>query len=131
MIFCRSINIIFPKYTGIYLSFNIQDQQAVEDIVAQVFCDALEYLSSFQWRGVSFGAWLYQIAYHMMMDYYKKPHISSLSDEDNIAAQDDLVEEMNHSWSLGKKCMKHSTHCLQFPNKLLSCVLWKDYVIKR
>jgi len=74
----------------------------VEDIVAQVFCDALEHLSSFQWRGVSFGAWLYKIAYSMMMDYYKKPHISSLSDEDNIAAQDDLVEEINHAWSLEK-----------------------------
>ena len=56
-----------------YVSFKIQDQQIVEDLVAQVFCDALEHISSFQWRGISFGAWLYKIAYHMVMDYYKKP----------------------------------------------------------
>jgi RNA polymerase sigma-70 factor (ECF subfamily) len=85
-----------------YISFKIRDQQAVEDIVAQVFCDALEHLSSFQWRGISFGAWLYKIAYHMVMDYYKKPVVQPFSDESNIPHQQDLVEEINSSWSLEK-----------------------------
>jgi RNA polymerase sigma-70 factor (ECF subfamily) len=40
----------------------LHDSMAAEDIVAETFERAMEYLPRFEWRGPPFRAWLYRIA---------------------------------------------------------------------
>jgi len=38
----------------------------------QVFLKALQSISSFKWRGISFSAWLFRIAHNQVVDYLRK-----------------------------------------------------------
>ena len=38
----------------------------------QVFLHALQSISSFQWRGMPFSAWLFRIAHNQAVDYLRK-----------------------------------------------------------
>ena len=46
--------------------------EAAEDLTATTFEKALRHLERFQWRKVSFSAWLYRIATNTLVDYYRK-----------------------------------------------------------
>lgn len=83
-----------------YLSFKTNSTAEAEDLTSQTFCEALENLSKYQWKGVSFGAWLYRIAYNLLMDHYKKPGLDSL--EENVDDGSDLMDEVGTKWSLDR-----------------------------
>lgn len=43
-----------------------------DELTAQVFAKALSGLDNFRWQGVSFSAWLYKIAHHTLVDFYRR-----------------------------------------------------------
>lgn len=43
-----------------------------EDITAGVFLDAMQQIGRFRWRGAGFAAWLFSIARHDVLDYFRK-----------------------------------------------------------
>lgn len=43
-----------------------------EDLTAQVFEKAFLGLPNFRWQGLSFSAWLYKIAHHTLIDFYRQ-----------------------------------------------------------
>ena len=43
-----------------------------EDLTAKVFEKALAGLPNYKWQGVSFSAWIYQIAHHLLIDYFRE-----------------------------------------------------------
>jgi RNA polymerase sigma-70 factor (ECF subfamily) len=63
--------IYFPKIYH-YCYFRVFDQVAAEDLCSQVFLKALEAFPKFEWRGVSFAAWLYRIANNEVSNHYRK-----------------------------------------------------------
>jgi RNA polymerase sigma-70 factor (ECF subfamily) len=42
-----------------------------EDLTAQTFRRALEYLAHYDWRGAPFGAWLFRIAHNLAVDRFR------------------------------------------------------------
>ena len=55
-----------------YLVLKLGDVTEAEDMTQQVFLKALQSISSYKWKGVSFSAWLYRIAHNQTVDYYRK-----------------------------------------------------------
>ena len=64
------LNFFLPIYR--YTAFRI-DADAAEDIVADVFVKAWEKLHKYKpQRGIPFGAWLFRIARHTVIDAYRR-----------------------------------------------------------
>jgi RNA polymerase sigma-70 factor (ECF subfamily) len=55
-----------------YVVLRVRDQAEAEDITQQVFLKALRSISSFQWRGIPFSAWLFRIARNQVVDHQRK-----------------------------------------------------------
>lgn len=56
-----------------YVAYRVGTEQDAEDIVADVFVTVVESLDSFEYRGEgSFAAWLFRIAYHKVVDFYRQ-----------------------------------------------------------
>ncbi len=55
-----------------YLVFKIGDDVEAEDLTQQVFLNALQSISSFKWKGVSFSAWLFRIAHNKAIDFLRR-----------------------------------------------------------
>src|SRR5262245_54701861 len=76
-----------------------------EDLVAEVFHQALANLGNFEWRGVPFAAWLFQIARNAIADRWHRlardrgapsPDLSEPADADRRAMLADLVGRLPH-----------------------------------
>jgi RNA polymerase sigma-70 factor (ECF subfamily) len=55
-----------------YIYYRISDQECAEDMAAEVFVRMLENIGHYEVRSHSFLAWLYTIAHHLVVDYYRK-----------------------------------------------------------
>ena len=55
-----------------YVALKIGNKADAEDMTQQVFLNALQSISSFKWRGISFSAWLFRIAHNQVVDYLRK-----------------------------------------------------------
>ncbi len=47
------------------------DESLAKDVTSATFEKALSHIKTYQWRGVSFGAWLYRIAVHELAQQYR------------------------------------------------------------
>lgn len=47
-------------------------KELAEDLVSQTFVKLLEHAQKLEYRDVSLGAWLYQVASNALMDHYRK-----------------------------------------------------------
>lgn len=55
-----------------YVARRVGNRQEAEDITSDVFHQALEKLGGFEWRGVSFSAWLFRIAANATVDRWRE-----------------------------------------------------------
>jgi RNA polymerase sigma-70 factor (ECF subfamily) len=55
-----------------FASRRTHDRAAAEDITSEVFERALAHLGEFEWRGVSFAAWLFRIASNAIADRWRQ-----------------------------------------------------------
>ncbi|MEW6141739.1 MAG: sigma-70 family RNA polymerase sigma factor [Chloroflexota bacterium] len=55
-----------------YVAMRLGNEMEAEDVTQEVFLKALGSISSFQWKGVPFLAWLYRIARNQVIDHYRK-----------------------------------------------------------
>jgi len=71
-----------------YVAVRIGDRMEAEDITQRVFLNALQSISSFQWKGVPFAAWLFRIAHNQVVDYLrkKKKQVPVLLDEPLVSS---------------------------------------------
>ena len=76
-----------------YLVLRIGAGEEAEDITQQVFINALQSISSYQWKGAPFTAWLYRIAHNQMVDYLRRRdrRITVPIDDLDLKADDDPV----------------------------------------
>src|SRR5271170_6492624 len=54
-----------------FIASRVRDRYETEDLTAEVFHRALKNLARFEWRGVSFAAWLFKIATNVIIDRSK------------------------------------------------------------
>ncbi len=55
-----------------YLLRRTGNAETAEDLTATTFEKALRHLEGFQWKQVSFSAWLYRIATNCLVDHYRR-----------------------------------------------------------
>ena len=66
---------IYDRYVDrvyAYVSRRVGSRVAAEDITSTVFEHALTKLSTFEWRGVPFAAWIFRIAANALADYWRR-----------------------------------------------------------
>ena len=51
-----------------FVARRVRNREAAEDITSEVFHQALANVSTFEWRGTPFVAWLYRIAHYAVLD---------------------------------------------------------------
>ena len=61
----------FARIYG-YVIKRVNYREMTEDIVSETFMKAFVNLNKYQYRGVSFGAWLYRIASNLIVDHYRQ-----------------------------------------------------------
>ena len=65
---------LYDYYNGSvyrFIYYRVSTQQLAEDLTSDTFFRALRAISSFQWQGKDFGAWLMTIARNLVVDHYK------------------------------------------------------------
>ncbi len=60
----------FPIIYG-YALKRVGSQEDAEDIASLTFERALKNIHRFEWKGISFSAWLYRIATNIITDYFR------------------------------------------------------------
>jgi RNA polymerase sigma-70 factor (ECF subfamily) len=56
----------------VFVFTRLGDQQAAEDVTADVFVEAWKGIRRFTYRGVPLASWLFQIAHNLMADFLRK-----------------------------------------------------------
>jgi RNA polymerase sigma-70 factor (ECF subfamily) len=80
-----------PIYRYLYQRLGNQDE--AEDLTAQVFIEALEGLMARRYRERGkFVAWLYRIAHHKLIDFYRKR--SSVELDERVSTPSDLLNNI-------------------------------------
>lgn len=92
-----------PLYA--YVVARVRDRADAQDIVAEVFHQALANLPRFEWRGVPFSAWLYRIAANAIADRAKRVAKELTGDATEAVSPEDLeqVEERAQVFRLVKE----------------------------
>jgi RNA polymerase sigma-70 factor (ECF subfamily) len=65
-----------------FIASRVRDRATAEDVTSEVFHKALANLARFEWRGVSFAAWLLRIAANAVVDQAKRAAREFPSPED-------------------------------------------------
>jgi RNA polymerase sigma-70 factor (ECF subfamily) len=77
---------IYEKYFYVvyaYIARRVGDRSTAEDLTADVFQKALEFLPRYVWRGVPFAAWLLRIAANIIVDRSRRAaREQELTDQD-------------------------------------------------
>ena len=81
----------FERVYGFVVS-RTRDRATAEDVTSEVFHKALANLPRYEWRGVSFAAWLLRIAANAIVDQAKRSsrEFSSLNDPEELSGDPGL-----------------------------------------
>ncbi len=69
----------YPRVYRYALSKLGRNQDA-EDVAAETFARVLRSLDDFRWRGAGFEAWIFRIAYNLIVDHYRGSDREELSE---------------------------------------------------
>lgn len=81
--FLELYNRYYPKLFG-YLLIQSKQKELAEDIVQETFLKAIQGLKSYEYRGASFGAWLFTIAKNTLTSYYRKHNRVHLAEDEEL-----------------------------------------------
>ena len=89
---------LYEKYFQKIYSFALiksnWNVQVAEDTTATTFMKAFENISKFsaEKEGSSFAAWIYNIAYHTLLDLLKRKELNSINNESEASVNSDYVD---------------------------------------
>jgi RNA polymerase sigma-70 factor (ECF subfamily) len=77
-----------------YIRRRVRDRAEAEDLTSAVFHQALAHLPRFEWRGITFAAWLLRIAANAVIDRWhsSRREANDLGPEDSTAAEAPSIE---------------------------------------
>ncbi len=67
-----------------FIVSRVHDRAIAEDLTSEVFHKALANLSTYEWRGAPFSAWLFRIASNAIADQYKRANREQQADDDTF-----------------------------------------------
>jgi RNA polymerase sigma-70 factor, ECF subfamily len=67
-----------------FIVSRVHDRAIAEDLTSETFQKALASLSTYEWRGTPFSAWLYRIASNAIVDHYKRSSRERLSPDPSV-----------------------------------------------
>lgn len=79
-----------------YIFYRTGNSFDAEDLTARVFHRAMSHISSYQYKGIPFSAWLYRIAHNLVANWHrdtKRRNEVPLEDYEYIKHFDDLPEK--------------------------------------
>ncbi|KKQ35505.1 MAG: RNA polymerase, sigma-24 subunit, ECF subfamily [candidate division WS6 bacterium GW2011_GWA2_37_6] len=96
--FAKIYDLYFPKLYG-YVVYLVGNHADAEDIVSETFERAMINLQKYEYRGFTFGAWLFKIARNLVFDRSKAKETLSLSLDnfENTAINDFGTGQSLHS----------------------------------
>jgi RNA polymerase sigma-70 factor, ECF subfamily len=71
----QAFGILYQRYyrnVFLFVFKRVTDEETAADVTSQVFLKTMLNLSSFQFRGAPFGAWLLRIARNELIDHFRK-----------------------------------------------------------
>jgi RNA polymerase sigma-70 factor (ECF subfamily) len=68
--------------------------QDAEDVAAETFARVLRRLDRFRWRGAGFEAWIFRIAYNLIVDQYRGSGREELSEESDERSENVTPEDL-------------------------------------
>ncbi len=109
-------------YRAIYTYFaaRLRDDDLVEDLTADVFVRMVQKIDSFEYRNKPLLAWLYTIARHRLMDYYRKQQKEAGQmplEERLVSGEDDPAREAERH--LAADCLRQALHYLTEEQRLV------------
>ena len=76
--------------------------QDAEDVAAEVFARVLRRLDDFRWKGAGFEAWLFRIAYNLIVDQYRGSGREQLVEPGDEPDEHDPQDELLRSETAGE-----------------------------
>jgi RNA polymerase sigma-70 factor (ECF subfamily) len=73
------------------------DEDLAGDLASQTFINALNHLSSYEFRGVPFSAWLYRIARNEIYKHYRKHKRTNVFSIEEVKVRE-LIERSDETW---------------------------------
>ena len=85
-----------------YIVLRVRDRSDTEDLTAEVFHRAFANLHRFEWRGIPFGAWLFQIAANLISDRRQRARreVADDAEIDAAAIEPKEIEEIERRSTL-------------------------------
>lgn len=71
-----------------YIYYRVGNKEIADDLVGDVFINMLEGLSSYEYTGAPFEAWLYRIAHARVVDYYRRQEVRQTAPMDEQLPDD-------------------------------------------
>ena len=71
----RAFKPLYERYYGKIYGFlykRVNDEDVAADLASQTFLNALLNLKKYEFRGLSFSAWLYRIAFNLSTDFFRQ-----------------------------------------------------------
>lgn len=90
---------LYERYYGKIFGFlykRVADEDLAADLASQTFLNALLNLKKYEFRGLSFSAWLYRIAFNLSTDYFrqsKKERVFYMEPERSSELLTEVIEE--------------------------------------
>ncbi|OGC51350.1 hypothetical protein A2982_01165 [candidate division WWE3 bacterium RIFCSPLOWO2_01_FULL_39_13] len=109
------------------------DEFTAEDLASSTFEKAIKNIKSFRWQGISFSAWLFQIAYNTLIDFYRsagRKKISPLPDGD-IPDFKDQIEDLNLIADSNTRIKSAINKLNKREQKILHMKFYEGYTNKR
>jgi RNA polymerase sigma-70 factor (ECF subfamily) len=91
----RAFRPLYDRYYGKIFGFlfkRVSDEAVAADLASQTFLNALLNLKKYEFRGLSFSAWLYRIAANLSTDYFRQTKKSRALYLDSSKTADFLLE---------------------------------------
>jgi len=96
----RAFGELYEKYFDRIFNFvyrQTDDEELAGDLSSQTFINALNHLSTYEFRGVPFSAWLYRIARNEINKHYRKNKRKNVFSIEEIKIRE-LVERSDETW---------------------------------
>lgn len=124
----ESIDDIYKAYFNEVYRFLLSlcyDHYTAEDIVQETFFRAYLYLENYD--GESVKTWLFTVAHHAFVDYYRKQKRMLIKEESYFSAVVDKKRLPVESMLLQEKMQEHLELLKDLPKKYKSAVLLRDF----
>ncbi len=125
----EDFGLLYEKYIKkIYdfIYYKTTHKETAEDLTSQTFFKALEKINTFNAGQGAFAAWLYQIARHNIIDYYRaKKNDANIEDVWDLAGDEDLDRDLDNKEKL-KQIKKYIVKLNAGQREIIIMRVWQE-----